>query len=52
MKLTFEQIMEITTGAVDSYIEDGMLHLRRFTPEQMELYSERAENIRIKVNTL
>ncbi len=38
MKLSFEQIKEIATGAVDSRIEDGMLHLRRFTPEQMELY--------------
>ena len=38
MKLSFEQIKEIATGAVDSNIEDGMLHLRRFTPEQMELY--------------
>jgi len=38
MKLSFEQIKEIATGAVDSHIEDGMLHLRRFTPEQMELY--------------
>ena len=38
MKLSFEQIKEIATGAVDSHIEDGMLHLRRFTPEQMERY--------------
>ena len=38
MKLSFEEIKEIATGAVDSHIEDGMLHLRRFTPEQMELY--------------
>ncbi len=38
MKLSFEQIKEIATGAVDFHIEDGMLHLRRFTPEQMELY--------------
>ena len=38
MNLNFEQIKKITTGAVDSHIEDGMLHLRRFTPEQMELY--------------
>ena len=38
MKLSFEQIKEIATGAVDSHIEDGMLHFRRFTPEQVELY--------------
>ena len=38
MKLSFEQIKEIATGAVNSHIEDGMLHLRRFSSEQMELY--------------
>jgi len=38
MQLSFEQIKEIATGAVDSHIEDGMLQLKRFSPEQMELY--------------
>jgi len=52
MNLTFEQIMEITTGAVDSYIEDGMLHLRRFTPEQMELYRNGKESFYNKTFTL
>ena len=38
MKLSFEQIKEIATGAVDFQTEEGMLHLRRFSPAQMELY--------------
>lgn len=40
MRLSFEQIKEIATGAVDTHIEDGMLHLRRFSSEQMELYRQ------------
>ena len=52
MKLSFEKIKEIATGAVDSYTEDGMLHLRRFTPEQVELYRVRRDTFYNKTFTL
>jgi len=38
MKLTFEQIKEITTGAVHVQEENAMLLLKRFTQAQEELY--------------
>ena len=38
MKLSFNQIKEITTGAVLVKEEDGMISLKRFTQEQEELY--------------
>lgn len=38
MKLNFNQIKEITTGAVLVSKEDGMISLKRFTQEQEELY--------------
>ena len=38
MKLTFEQIKEITTGAVDFQQENGQVLLNRFTRAQQELY--------------
>ena len=38
MKLSFEKIKEITTGAVDFLTEDGCLCLKRFTKKQEELY--------------
>ena len=38
MKLSFDQIKEITTGAVQAQEENAMLLLKRFTQEQEELY--------------
>lgn len=38
MKLNFNQIKEITTGAILVSKEDGMISLKRFTREQEELY--------------
>ncbi len=38
MKLSFEQVKEITTGAVQVQEENAMLLLKRFTHEQEELY--------------
>ncbi len=38
MKLSFNQIKQITTGAVLVKEEDGMISLKRFTQEQEELY--------------
>lgn len=38
MKLNFNQIKEITTGAVVFSKEDGMILLKRFTEEQERLY--------------
>ena len=37
MKLTYEQIRTLATGAVDSEITDRGLHLYRFTPAQRKL---------------
>ena len=39
MKLSFDQVKEITTGAVNFQEENSMLLLKRFTQEQEELYS-------------
>lgn len=41
MVLTFEQIKTITTGAVQFAQEVDGVHLRRYTPEQVELYENR-----------
>ena len=38
MKLSFDKIKDITTGAVSYKEENGMLVLKRFTDEQEELY--------------
>jgi len=38
MKLSFEQIKQMTTGAVQAQEENEMLLLKRFTQEQEELY--------------
>lgn len=38
MKLNFEQIKKITMGAVSVEYENSMISLKRFTPEQEELY--------------
>lgn len=38
MKLSFDNIKDITTGAVSYKEENGMLVLKRFTDEQEELY--------------
>lgn len=38
MKLSFDKVKEITTGAVNFFIENEMLLLKRFTQEQEELY--------------
>lgn len=43
MKLSFNQIKEITTGAVLVKEEDGMISLKRFTQEQEELYKATCE---------
>ena len=41
MKLNFEQIKSIVTGAVQFIQEDDGIHLKRYTPEQEELYENR-----------
>ena len=38
MKLTFEQIREMITGAVRIWEEDGLLKMCRFTEAQERLY--------------
>ncbi len=40
MKLSLQQMQEITTGAVRVREEDGMVSLKRFTEEQEVLYKE------------
>ncbi len=49
MKLSFDQIKEITTGAVQAQEENAMLLLKRFTQEQEDLY--KATNQDFYVNT-
>ncbi len=44
MKLNFEQIKEITTGAVDFQQENGMFLLSRFTAEQSKLYQTTSQD--------
>lgn len=44
MKLSFNQIKEITTGAVRMQEENEMLLLKRFTQEQEELYKVTNQN--------
>lgn len=45
MKLDFNQIKEITMGAVSVREEDGMISLKRFTQEQEDLYKARGQEV-------
>jgi len=45
MKLNFNQIKEITTGAVRVSKEDGIITFKRFTKEQEELYKSREQDV-------
>jgi len=45
MKLNFNQIKEITTGAALVSKEDGMISLKRFTKEQEELYKATNQDV-------
>ena len=44
MNLSFEEIKEITTGAVRITTEENGMAFMRFTKEQEELYKLRSEN--------
>lgn len=51
MKLTLEQIRNITLGAVQVWEEDGRVCFCRFTREQMEMYRERNLDFYKKAHT-
>ena len=40
MRLTFEQIKSITSGAYRVYEENGLIRFRRFTEKQLEVWGE------------
>ena len=48
LKLSIEQIKEITSGAVRIEEKDGFVHLHRFTKEQEELYKVRNDDFYMK----
>ena len=48
MKLSFEQIKEITTGAARVEEKDGIVNFYRFTKEQDALYGERTPGMYMK----
>ena len=48
MKLNFEQIKDITIGAVRVEEENGLINLYRFTKEQQELYKNRSQDFYMK----
>ncbi len=48
MKLNFNQIKEITLGAVRVEEKDGLIYLYRFTKEQEKLYKARSQDFYMK----
>ena len=51
MKLTFEQIKNITTGAVKVTEKDGKVSFARFTDEQVQLYDRVCREKNSSLNT-
>ena len=46
MELTLEQIKSITTGALNIFEDDAGIHFRRFSDEQLRIFSEMCEQYR------